>query len=107
MKYDIVALSEFMTAERREFLCHAESALEAGYNQAVEDPLPLGGSEGFSFMMNRVAARGGKALFVVLGTKLAGAHHAPKFDIREEGLPLGALAFARLTERLTAGPDGA
>jgi aminobenzoyl-glutamate utilization protein A len=82
----------------------AECALEAGYERAVEEPLPLGGSEDFSFMMNRVAARGGKALFVVLGTKLADAHHAPKFDIREEDLPLGALAFARLAERLTAGP---
>lgn len=85
----------------------AECALEAGYERAVEEPLPLGGSEDFSFMMNRVAARGGKALFVVLGTKLADAHHAPKFDIREEDLPLGALAFARLAERLTIGPGGA
>ncbi len=81
----------------------AACALEAGYERAVEEPLPLGGSEDFSFLMNRVEARGGKALFVVLGTELADAHHSPRFDIREEDLPLGALTFALLAGRLSAG----
>ncbi|NLJ46511.1 MAG: M20 family metallo-hydrolase [Treponema sp.] len=84
----------------------AACALEAGYERAVEEPLPLGGSEDFSFMMNRVEARGGKALYVVLGTELSDAHHAPRFDLREKDLPLGALTFALLARRLSKGDTG-
>lgn len=79
-----------------------ECAREAGYRTVVDEPLPLGGSEDYSFMMNRVKDRGGKALYVVFGTTLADAHHSPRFDIDERDLPQAAATFALLAERLSA-----
>ncbi|MBN2873910.1 MAG: amidohydrolase, partial [Spirochaetales bacterium] len=78
-----------------------DCAREAGYTRVVETPLPLGGSEDYSFMMNRVTKHGGKALYVIFGTTLADAHHAARFDIREDDMPFGAATLALMTERLS------
>ncbi len=81
----------------------SEAAREAGYERVIETPLPLGGSEDFSFMMDRVTSRGGKALYVVFGTNLKDAHHAPLFDFSERDLPAAALTFLNLARMLSAG----
>ena len=79
----------------------AKAARKAGYERIIETPLPLGGSEDFSFMMDRVARHGGKALYVVFGTNLKDAHHAPLFDISEQDLPTAAITFLNLAGMLS------
>lgn len=53
-----------------------------------------GGSEDFSYMMNRVQERGGVATFFQLLTPEAGPGHSRTFDIEEEKLVNGVRAFA-------------
>jgi aminobenzoyl-glutamate utilization protein A len=79
----------------------AKAARKAGYERIIETPLPLGGSEDFSFMMDRVTKHGGKALYVVFGTNLKDAHHAPLFDISEQDLPTAAVTFLNLAGMLS------
>ena len=53
-------------------------------------------SEDVTVMMERVQNRGGKALFVLLGTPISGGHHSATFDIDERVIPNGAEFFAAL-----------
>jgi aminobenzoyl-glutamate utilization protein A len=79
----------------------SRAARKAGYERIIDTPLPLGGSEDFSFMMDRVTRHGGKALYMVFGTNLKDAHHAPLFDIVEQDLPAAALTFLNLAGMLS------
>ena len=38
------------------------------------------------YMMEKVRGKGGRALFVIFGSNLAGPHHNGRFDFREEDL---------------------
>lgn len=76
----------------------AECATEAGYSTVVRESVPLGGSEDFSFMMNRVERCGGTSLYVLFGTVLSDLHHNSRFDFRENDL----IKAARLLYLLAA-----
>jgi len=52
-----------------------------------------GGSEDFSYMMNRVQERGGKATFMRICAPCAGAAHMPTYDFDESVLLVGVRAF--------------
>ena len=78
----------------------AACAREAGYALVSETPLPLGGSEDFSLMMDRVAGRGGKAAYVVFGSTLADAHHASRFDFDERDMVPAAATLFSMAVRL-------
>jgi len=55
----------------------------------------LGGSEDFTWMMERVQQRGGKAAYMMVGTKIAAPHHDFRFDFDEEALPIGVEVLVR------------
>ena len=63
----------------------------------------FGGSEDATVMMERVQSRGGKALFVVLGTPTHGGHHSASFDLDEKVMQVGAEFFAAMYEAVTNG----
>ena len=63
--------------------------------RAVER-VDFGGSEDVTVMMERVQRRGGKALFVVLGTPTYGGHHSSSFDLDEKVIEVGAAFFATM-----------
>jgi aminobenzoyl-glutamate utilization protein A len=60
-------------------------------------------SEDVTVMMERVQAKGGKALFVLLGTPIHGGHHSTTFDADERVIQNGAEFFAAMHEAVTGG----
>lgn len=58
--------------------------------------VPVSGSEDVSFMMNRVQKHGGKATFMLFGTKLDYPHHHPQFDFEEEALLVAVDAYIHI-----------
>lgn len=56
----------------------------------------FGGSEDFTHLMRRVQSRGGKATYLMLGSKLAGNHHTQTFDFDETCLIKGVEILSRL-----------
>lgn len=67
----------------------------------VKEVLPvvqLSGSEDASFMMKRVQENGGKATYMLFGSKLDYPHHHPAFDFEEGALPVAVETFIRVIE---------
>jgi len=60
-------------------------------------------SEDVTVMMERVQARGGKALFVLLGTPIYGGHHSTSFDVDEKVIQNGAEFFAAMHKAVNGG----
>ncbi|WP_404356349.1 amidohydrolase [Cytobacillus firmus] len=58
--------------------------------------VPVSGSEDVSFMMNRVQKHGGKATFMLFGTKLDYPHHHPQFDFEEDALLVAVDAYIHI-----------
>ena len=57
---------------------------------------PLGGSDDFSYFMERVQAHGGKATYMKLLTPIVSSPHNDAFDFDEKVLALGPRIFASL-----------
>jgi aminobenzoyl-glutamate utilization protein A len=60
-------------------------------------------SEDVTVMMERVQAKGGKALFVLLGTEIHGGHHSTTFDLDERVIQNGAEFFSAMHDVVTGG----
>ena len=60
----------------------------------------LGGSEDFTWMMERVQQRGGKATYLMVGARLAAPHHDSRFDVDEAAMVTGVEVLARTTLEL-------
>jgi aminobenzoyl-glutamate utilization protein A len=60
----------------------------------------FGGSEDATILARRVQARGGKAVFFVIGADLKAGHHQEKFDFDERQLQVGVEMFTGLIQRL-------
>ena len=52
-----------------------------------------GGSEDYSYMINRVQEQGGQGVFMRLHTTLAGPAHNRKHDLDEQYIPKGIMVF--------------
>lgn len=50
------------------------------------EPHITGGSEDATFLMRRVQARGGDAVYCAIGSDLPSGHHTPRFDIQERDM---------------------
>lgn len=79
----------------------AEMAGEIPQLEQVEESGWFGGSEDFTYLMERVQERGGQATYVVLGSDLAGGHHNPAFDLDESVMSVGVHLLARAALALT------
>lgn len=60
---------------------------------------PLGGGDDAAFFVRRVQERGGKAVYLILGSTLAAGHHAIDFDFNEDDIATGVRLMTRLLER--------
>jgi len=78
----------------------AEYVCEIAKETNLFDKLELkrgkgGGSEDYTYMMERVQSQGGLATFMGLGADLGGwSHHTDHFDINEEALVKGVAIFS-------------
>jgi aminobenzoyl-glutamate utilization protein A len=68
-------------------------------SQSVNRVIPrmdVGASEDVTYMMRRVQENGGLANYMIFCTPLKEGHHNPKFDYREEVLPVAVEVMCRL-----------
>ncbi len=61
-----------------------------------EKPVNMGGSEDFTYMLDKVQENGGKGTFAILGSDIASGHHTAEFDFNEKDLINGVNLLARL-----------
>ena len=69
----------------------------------IVDSLEMAGSEDATYFMNAVQKRGGKATYLLIGSKLAAGHHHPAFDFEESALLHGVELYAAIADRLLGG----
>lgn len=60
----------------------------------------LGGSEDYAWMMDRVQSKGGKAAYMMIGSKIAAPHHDSRFDVDEDSLSIGVEVITRAVLKL-------
>jgi aminobenzoyl-glutamate utilization protein A len=78
----------------------------AGALPWVESVVPeagLNASEDVTLMMQRVQERGGKAMFVLLGTPTFGGHHSASFDLDERVIRNAAEFYAAMHDSISRG----
>lgn len=62
----------------------------------IIDYLPFNASEDATYMMQAVQERGGKATYMLFGTKLQAGHHHHSFDFDEDSLPRAVKILAHI-----------
>jgi aminobenzoyl-glutamate utilization protein A len=62
----------------------------------------FGASEDVTLMIERVQARGGKAMFALFGTPTHGGHHNAAFDVDENVMNNAAEFMVKMYENVTA-----
>jgi aminobenzoyl-glutamate utilization protein A len=90
--YRIVRMGDAEDADSDDELMrriYAVAKKHAVFPELREEKIHFGGSEDFTHMMKRVTARGGKATFLLLGSRLKGNHHTAAFDFDESILVNG------------------
>jgi aminobenzoyl-glutamate utilization protein A len=63
----------------------------------------LGGSEDASYLMQYVQDRGGKAVYLGVGTDHPGGHHTATFDVDEDSLEIGVDVIAGAIREVASG----
>ncbi|MBU5485361.1 amidohydrolase [Clostridium sp. MSJ-11] len=74
--------------------------------ESIVDRVKLTGSEDVTYMMNKVQEKGGKAVYVIFGTKIAADHHNNSFDFDEGVLKIAIKAYAHTAIKLNGKEDG-
>jgi len=57
----------------------------------------VGGSEDFTFMINKVKEKGGQSVYFTIGTDTKGGHHNSKFDVNEKDITNAVKLFVMIT----------
>ena len=78
-------------------------AVELGIFDDIRETENLGFSEDYSFFMDKVQKKGGKANYFMVGTNLAAGHHDSRFDFDEDVIYKGVAVTALLAYRLGQG----
>ena len=74
----------------------AELAKAKCHYDEVSEYVDMGGSEDCGYFMERVQQKGGRALYMMYGTKIAAGHHNSHFDFNEECLWKAAATLAEI-----------
>ena len=77
-----------------------EAVRELAIFDRVDDIFHVGGSEDAAWMMRRVQAHGGKALYLGLGSDIKAPHHNGKFDIDESVMIKGVKALEAIVKKI-------
>lgn len=67
----------------------------------IAEYVDMGGSEDCGYFMERVQQKGGRALYLMYGTKIAAGHHNSRFDFNEEVLWKAAATLTELAVHFT------
>lgn len=87
---EVMTCNEELIPKIQEWCASSELVTE------VIPSVPVSGSEDASFMMNKVQEHGGKATYMLFGTKLDFPHHHPQFDYEEGVLAAAVDTFASI-----------
>jgi len=77
-----------------------ELAVESGLFDDIIEMENLGFSEDYSYFMDRVQKKGGKANYFMVGTQIAAGHHDNRFDFDEQVITKGAIVLSMMVHRL-------
>jgi len=80
-----------------------QTAHDLGIFDLVGDTIGLHASEDYSFFMEHVQARGGKATHLIMGADLADNHHTKDFDFDEDCLWRATALFTYMTAEILTG----
>jgi aminobenzoyl-glutamate utilization protein A len=90
--YSIVQMGDAENADSDDELMRKVYNIAKTHNifpELREQKVHFGGSEDFTHMMKRVSEKGGKASYLLLGSRLKGNHHTVNFDFDESILISG------------------
>ena len=79
----------------------AELAKSKCHFDEISEYVDMGGSEDCGYFMERVQQNGGRALYMMYGTKIAAGHHNSHFDFNEEVLWKAAAVLAEVAIHFT------
>jgi len=77
-----------------------ETAEDSGLFTKITDTASLGGSEDYTYLMDRVQKNGGKANYFMVGTNLSAGHHDSRFDFDEQVLSKAVALTLMMVYRL-------
>lgn len=80
-----------------------EKAKDTGMFNNILGSTNFGGSEDFSYFMERVQKNGGEAAYMLIGASLAAGHHDSHFDFDETALLKGVVVGANVISALLLG----
>jgi aminobenzoyl-glutamate utilization protein A len=66
----------------------------------IDDFVICRAGEDATVMLERVTARGGRGIYVLVGTPIGTGHHTPEFDIDERALGIGTAWLTGIATRL-------
>ncbi|MFC4557744.1 amidohydrolase [Virgibacillus kekensis] len=87
---EVVVCDETLIPQIQEWCKNSELITE------VLPEIQVSGSEDASFMINKVQEHGGKATYMLFGTKLDYPHHHPQFDYEEDVLGVAVDTFVSI-----------
>ena len=102
--YRIVQMGEAASADSDDELMRKVYTIAKAHSifpELREQKVHFGGSEDFTVMMKRVSEKGGKATFLLLGSRLKGNHHAADFDFEESVLVNGVKILFLIAEEFS------
>jgi aminobenzoyl-glutamate utilization protein A len=85
-------------AELAELACRIAEQMETV--DRVQDAITCRAGEDATVFLNRVAERGGKGIYVLIGSDLAAGHHAADFDFDERSLTTGTAILSAVALHL-------
>ncbi|ARI78614.1 peptidase M20 [Halobacillus mangrovi] len=95
---DFVGETEPMVCDDETISTIKESCGSSSMIKHIINTAQVSGSEDASFMMNVVQSHGGKATYMLFGTRLSDNHHSPAFDYEEEVLPVALDTYIHIVK---------
>jgi aminobenzoyl-glutamate utilization protein A len=96
--HELARIGGAPAADQNEDLARAAggAALTTDGVEHIEDAISGRAGEDANVFLQRVAQRGGRGIYVLVGSDLADGHHSPRFDFDERSLVIGTEALSAL-----------
>ena len=93
VEYKVMGAAESLASDEALALRMAKVWKDCGFPVSDTLMMSLGGSEDYSYMMNRVQQQGGQAVFFRSLTQISGTSHGRYYDFGEEVMPVAVKVF--------------
>jgi aminobenzoyl-glutamate utilization protein A len=72
------------------------------FDNIMDSPADMGGSEDFTWMLKKVQERKGKGIYMIIGANTAAGHHNEYFDFDEDVLMTAVKLYFAIVKRALA-----